>query len=75
MSLIVISKVQNAAGKTTGYFQQILDLDHSFFQKIKARMKLELMVFKPDGQFAVGSHSEFKSYTKDYFKSNINGKR
>ncbi len=71
MSLILISKVQNAAGKTSGYIEQILDLDHAFFQKIKARMKLELMVFKPDGHFAVGSHSEFNQYPKDYFKAEI----
>lgn len=71
MSLILISKVQNAAGKTSGYIEQILDLDHAFFQKIKARMKLELMVFKQDGQFVVGSHSEFNQYPKDFFKSVI----
>ncbi len=71
MSLIIISKVQNAAGKTTGFLEQILDLDHAFFQKIKARMKLELMVFKPDGQFVVGSHSELSQYPKDFFKSII----
>ena len=71
MSLILISKVQNAAGKTSGYIEQILDLDHAFFQKIKTRMKLELMVFKSDGQFVVGSHSEFNQYPKDFFKSVI----
>lgn len=75
MSLIIISKVQNAAGKTSGYLEQILDLDHTFFQKIKARMKLELMVFKPDGQFVVGSHSEFNQYSKDFFKSVIFSKK
>lgn len=71
MSLILISKVQNAAGKTSGYIEQILDLDHAFFQKIKTRMKLELMVFKSDGQFVVGSHSEFNQYPKDFFKAVI----
>ena len=68
MSLIIISKVQNASGKTSGYLEQILDLDQTFFQRIKARMKLEMMVFKPDGQFAVGSHSEFNQNPKDFFK-------
>jgi two-component system NtrC family sensor kinase len=68
MSLILISKVQNAAGRTSGYLEQILDLDASFLHKIKARMKLEVMVFRGDGQFVVGSHPDFNLFSKDFFK-------
>lgn len=69
ISLIVISKVTNAAGKTTGYFEQMLDLDQSFLHRLKARMKLEILIFKADGQFIVGSHPDFSLYQKDFFKS------
>jgi two-component system NtrC family sensor kinase len=68
ISLIVISRVQNAAGKTTGYLEQMLDLDQSFLYRLKARMKLEFMIFKSDGEFILGSHPDFNLYRKDFFK-------
>lgn len=68
ISLIVISKVQNAAGRITGYIEQTLALDQGFLNRLKSRMKLELLVLKADGSFIVGSHPDFNLYGKDFFK-------
>ncbi|HRO66016.1 MAG TPA: ATP-binding protein [Pseudobdellovibrionaceae bacterium] len=69
MSLIVISRVKNSAGRTIGYFEQILNIDRAFLQRLKARMKLELMIFKENGELVAGSHPDFNLYKKDFFRS------
>lgn len=69
MSLILISRVQNRAGRTLGYLEQMIDLDRNFLQRLKARMKLELMVFRDNAQLVIGSHPDFKLYKKDFFRS------
>lgn len=68
-SLILISRVQNASGRTVGYLEQMIDIDRGFLQRLKARMKLELMIFRDNAQMVVGSHPDFSLYKKDFFRS------
>lgn len=68
VSLVLISRVQNSSRRTIGYLEQMISLDKSFLQRLKARMKLEMMVFRADAQFIVGSHPDFDLYKKDFFR-------
>lgn len=74
LSLILLSKVLTASGKTVGYIEQVLDLDKKFLFKIKSRMKLELMILKSDGTFIIGSHPDFYLYKSDFFKKYFKNK-
>lgn len=67
-SLVLISKVNNAAGRTIGYFEQAVDLDKSFLLKLKSRMKLEVILFRDNGDLIIGSHPDFYLYRKDFFR-------
>lgn len=67
-SLIQISKITNSSGKTIGYLEQMLDLDQAYLQRLKSRMKLELMFMKGSGELVIGSHPDFNLYKKDFFK-------
>lgn len=71
MSLIVISRVKNSGGRTVGYFEQIVNLDRPFLHRLKARMKLEVMIFKENGELVVGSHSDLQKYQRDFFRSHF----
>lgn len=67
VNLILISKVTGAGGRLVGYVEQIMDLDKNFVNKMKNRLKLELIVFKDMGQVVVASHPDFYLYKKDFF--------
>jgi two-component system, NtrC family, sensor kinase len=68
-SLLLISRVTNSAGKIVGYFEQIIDLDRGFMNRLKSRMKLEVMFFKDSGQLMMASHPDFYLYKKDFFET------
>jgi two-component system NtrC family sensor kinase len=67
-SLLLISRVRNSAGKIVGYFEQIIDLDKGFLNRLKARLKLEVIFFKESGQLMMASHPDFYLYKKDFFE-------
>lgn len=67
-SLILISRIQNTSRRTVGYLEQTIDIDRAFLQRLKARMKLELMIFRDNAQMVVGSHADFSLYKKDFFR-------
>ncbi len=67
-SLLLISRVTNSAGKIVGYFEQIIDLDKGFLNRLKARLKLEVIFFKDSGQLMMASHPDFYLYKKDFFE-------
>lgn len=69
LNLILISKVTAAGGRTVGYIEQIVDLNKDFLSKLKNRLKLELILFKDNGQVVVASHPDFYLYKKDFFKN------
>ncbi|HWU43578.1 MAG TPA: ATP-binding protein, partial [Bdellovibrio sp.] len=69
LNLVLISKVQGSGSRTVGYIEQIVDLNKDFLNKIKSRLKLELIIFKDSGQVVVASHPDFYLYKKDFFKS------
>ncbi|MEN0058378.1 MAG: methyl-accepting chemotaxis protein, partial [Bdellovibrio sp.] len=68
-NLILISKITGAGGRTVGYIEQIVDLNKAFVNRLKARLKLEFIFFKDDGQVVVGSHPDFYLYKKNFFSS------
>ncbi|MBX3016955.1 MAG: HAMP domain-containing histidine kinase [Bdellovibrionaceae bacterium] len=67
-SLILFSKLSNAAGKHVGYLEQSLDLDSRFLIKQKERMKLELMILRPTGAVSAATLPDFSMYEKGYFE-------
>jgi two-component system NtrC family sensor kinase len=71
INLVVISKVESTGAKTVGYIEQIFELNKDFLTQIKNRLKLELIIFKENGEIAVATHSDFYLYKKDFFKKNI----
>lgn len=68
-NLILISKVTGAGGRVIGYVEQISDLSKIFVNRIKNRLKLELIFFKDHGEVVVASHPDFYLYKKDFFRS------
>lgn len=69
INLILISKVTGAGDRVVGYVEQIVDLNKSLLDRIKTRLKLELIFFKDNGQLVVASHPDFYLYKKDFFRS------
>ncbi len=74
LSLVLFSKVTGNSGRLVGYIEQLIDLDKEFLDKLKERMKLEMIFLRSDGQVTVATHSDFLLYKKDFFKSKIEGK-
>lgn len=68
VSLILISKVAGSAGRTAGYLEQTVALDKTYVNRLKNRMKLELIFFSDGGKVAVASHPDFYLYKKDFFR-------
>jgi len=66
-SLVMISRVTNASGKIIGYLEQIINLDKGFMNRLKSRLKLEIIFFKDSGQLMMASHPDFYLYKKDFF--------
>jgi two-component system NtrC family sensor kinase len=68
MSLILFSKVYGNGGRHVGYLEQLIDIDAAFLNRLKQRMKLELMMIKPTGQVVVATHPDFYLYRKEFFQ-------
>lgn len=68
VNLILISHVLNRSGKMIGYLEQVVDLDKVFLANLKSRLKLEIILFRDNGQVAAASHGDFFLYKKDFFR-------
>lgn len=68
LNLIVITQVNNGAGRLIGYMEQVIDLNQAYLTKIKNRLKLELILFKDNGDMVAASHPDFYLYKKGFFK-------
>ena len=68
LSLLSISKITNSNGKVIGYLEQALDLDRYFLNRLKNRLKLELILLKENGQIITSSSNDLLSYKKEFFK-------
>lgn len=71
ISLLSISKITNANGKIIGYIEQALDLDKYFLSRLKARLKLELILLKDTGQVIASSSNDLMDLKKEFFKKYI----
>ncbi len=69
VNLILISRVNGAGGRVVGFIEQAMVLDRGLVNRLKSRLKLELLFFKEDGQVVVASHPDFYLYKKDFFSS------
>lgn len=68
MTLISFTKIINKSGKTVGFLEQMIEINQTFLERLKKRMKLELMLVRPSGKVAVGTHPDFYLYTESIFK-------
>lgn len=68
VSLILISPIMGTGGRLVGYLEQTVHLDKEFMNRMKNRLKLELMVFKERGQLVLASHPDFYLYKNDFFQ-------
>lgn len=59
ISLKLYSKLKSSSGRVIGYFEQVIDLDKIFVDRLKSRLKLEVVFFKESGAVALASQSEF----------------
>lgn len=73
LSLILISRITNNSGRLVGYIEQIIDLDKNFLNRLKNRLKLEIILFRDNAQVASASHPDFYLYKKDFFKKYFRG--
>lgn len=71
VNLILLSRVTGSGGRMVGYIEQVVDLNKSFLNRLKGRLKLELILFKDAGQVAVASHPDFNLYKKDFFRKYV----
>lgn len=74
ISLVSFTKVFGSGGKHVGYLEQLIDLNTSFLNRLKSRMKLELFLLKPSGQVVVGTHPDFYLYKNEFFSNLLNQK-
>jgi two-component system NtrC family sensor kinase len=65
-SILMISKVLNTSGKTVGYFEQIIDLDQAFLNRLKNRLKLEVIILKENGQVVNSSNPLLAKSNEDF---------
>ncbi|MFN8945417.1 MAG: HAMP domain-containing protein, partial [Pseudobdellovibrionaceae bacterium] len=71
ISLKLYSKFKSSSGRTIGFFEQVIDLDRVFIERLKSRFKLELLFFKDSGDVALSSHSEFYRNKNDFLKTTL----
>lgn len=71
ISLILFTKVTGVNGRLVGYMEQLIDIDQVFLERLKERMKLELILMKPSGQVIVGTHPDFYVYKKEFFQDYV----
>lgn len=69
MSLILFSRVTNSTGKIVGFIEQLVDLDQTFLNSIKKRMRVELTLIRKNGQVVVSTHPDFYEYKKEFFST------
>jgi len=67
ISLILLSKILTAAGKTAGYTEQLIGIDQDFLKGLRNRMKVELVLIRKAGSVAVSTQTDFYDYPKDFF--------
>lgn len=68
LDLILISRINSSGGKVIGYLEQTTKLDKTFLEKMKSRLKLEMMIFSSTGKFVGGSHQDLYLYKNDFFR-------
>lgn len=68
-SLILFSKVINSAGRHIGYMEQAIDIDADFLNKLKDKMKVELIVLRRSGAVSAGTLPDFGIAKKNYFEN------
>jgi two-component system NtrC family sensor kinase len=71
ISLILLSKVRGNGNRLVGYLEQLINLNDSFMTKLKERMKLEMLIVRPNGQVVAATHPDFEIYKKDFFQNYI----
>lgn len=71
ISLILLSKVRGNGNRLVGYLEQLIRLNDSFVNRLKERMKLEILIARPSGQVVASTNSDFKLYKRDFFQSFI----
>lgn len=75
ISLILFSKVVGPSGRHVGYLEQLVDLDQTFLNRLKNRMKLELIMIRPSGHVAVATHPDLYLYKKEFFQDYVRGEK
>jgi two-component system NtrC family sensor kinase len=65
ISLIAFSKITNKSGRIVGFLEQLIDIDQDFLERLKQRMKLELILVRGNGQVLVGTHEDFYRYPQE----------
>ncbi|MES3037723.1 MAG: ATP-binding protein, partial [Bdellovibrionota bacterium] len=55
VSLVMISTFKNANEKTIGFVEQRVQLEHEFIQRIKSRLKLEILLLDDEGKIKLSS--------------------
>ncbi len=75
ISFIVFHKIFNKANRNVGYLEQLISIDEDFLKKLQTRLKLELIIFKQNGQVVVATHPDFYLTKKELFQEIIRGEK
>lgn len=65
VSLVLFSRVLGKGGRVVGYVEQLIDINETFLNRLKERLKLEIFLIKPQTtQVMAGTHEDFYLYKK-----------
>ncbi len=70
MDLVAVTRIDGKAGRRVGYIEEVMNLGTPFLENVRNQFKMEVILFDARGKLVVGSHDDFKLYTKEAF-SNI----
>lgn len=72
VELMVFTAIKSQNGRTVGYLQQVVNLDERFLQALKARLGVEMVLFRPDQEKMVATHDDLAAYQPSFFTPHVN---
>lgn len=75
ISLILFSRINSSTGRLAGYIEQMIDIDRPFLNRLKAKMRLEIMMIREGGQVIAGTSSELLEIKQPFITSIIENDR
>lgn len=69
--LIMVSRLENSKKKLIGYFQQNIEINQDFLNRLRSRLKVESILLNENYDLILASHSDFYITNFDKIKNSI----